>query len=428
MAAKWITLAPGIRAREHETRRHGPRPDRYFVLRHRADGRRAEEALGWASEGWTLQKAQEQLVRLKEAGRLGEGETSLKEKREKARLAKEADARAEAERAETDRKRAKLEKTVEELWIRYLGEVVANNKESTRQEKVRIWSNKIKPAIGAMMVKDVTPEDAAGIVRACLKLNEEGIVVGGRAEGGNVYRLLRHLFRKALLWGWRPRELGNPLEGTPEPKAPRRERLLRGAEIGALMRALERAREDRSELAVVVRVLEAAVVTGWRAGELVTLRRSFLRPEEGVVFLSDTKTGASPRPVSAAFFELIEQVEPAPGVDWVFWKPEDTEQHVTYSVVEKALRRVVEGAGLQGVTLHVIRHWFATQTANSVSNPRVGMALTGHRSYAAYVRYLHAEKEQAVNVAGDIASLAIRHRDAVAGDVVKLPTTRKKAP
>lgn len=45
-------------------------------------------------------------------------------------------------------------------------------------------------------------------------------------------------------------------------------------------------------------------------------------------------------------------------------------------------------------TLHTIRHWFATMTANSVSNPRVGMALTGHKSHAAYMTYIHSDKEQ----------------------------------
>ena len=57
MATNWITAAPGVRYRKHPTRKHGARLDRYFTLRFSVDGKQAEEALGWASEGmmgWTF--------------------------------------------------------------------------------------------------------------------------------------------------------------------------------------------------------------------------------------------------------------------------------------------------------------------------------------------------------------------------------------
>jgi hypothetical protein len=45
-------------------------------------------------------------------------------------------------------------------------------------------------------------------------------------------------------------------------------------------------------------------------------------------------------------------------------------------------------------------------TANSVSNQRVGMALTGHKSHAAYMNYVHGDKEQARALAEQLAALA----------------------
>jgi len=69
MAGKWKTVSPGIRVRDHPSRRHGVRLDRYFTLRFSTDGRQVEEALGWASEGWTLARAQEELGKLREAKR-----------------------------------------------------------------------------------------------------------------------------------------------------------------------------------------------------------------------------------------------------------------------------------------------------------------------------------------------------------------------
>src|SRR3954469_25154952 len=103
MSGKWKTVAPGIRVRDHESRKHGVRPDRYFTLRISVDGRQVEEALGWASEGWTLDRAQEELGKLREAKRTGKGPATLRE-RSKAERESEQQAREENER----RKRLEL--------------------------------------------------------------------------------------------------------------------------------------------------------------------------------------------------------------------------------------------------------------------------------------------------------------------------------
>ena len=207
--AQWETAAPGIRYREHPTRRHGKARDRYYTLRVSVNGRQVEEGLGWASEGWTLGRAQEELGKLREAKRTGQGPATLRERRAQHR---------DREEAETTRQRG--EKTVAELWERYSREIVSANKASTAAEKTRWWLRRIEPAIGKLKVKAVTEVDCSAIVRAPLRLDVDGRIVGGKAEAGNLYRLLHHLFAKALIWKLRPRELGNPLEGVAEPKAP----------------------------------------------------------------------------------------------------------------------------------------------------------------------------------------------------------------
>jgi len=79
----------GVRYREHPTLKHGLMPDRYFVLRYRHDGKRYEEPLGWASNGWTMEKAVLELLKLKESHKLAEGPQTLKEKREIAKAKRE---------------------------------------------------------------------------------------------------------------------------------------------------------------------------------------------------------------------------------------------------------------------------------------------------------------------------------------------------
>ena len=69
----WIKVARGIRYREHPDRKYGVprRPDRYFVIRIAVDGVMRQEALGWESEGITLEKARIELAKLREAKRTG---------------------------------------------------------------------------------------------------------------------------------------------------------------------------------------------------------------------------------------------------------------------------------------------------------------------------------------------------------------------
>jgi hypothetical protein len=90
--------------------------------------------------------------------------------------------------------------------------VAIENKPSTAAEKIRMWTRRISPAIGHLKINDVGTEDVGSIVRSPLRLDAAGQVIGGKAEAGNLYRLLHHMFHKALQWKLRPREAGNPLE------------------------------------------------------------------------------------------------------------------------------------------------------------------------------------------------------------------------
>jgi len=400
MAANWVTVAPGIRAREHPTRKHGVRPDRYFTLRFSADGRQVEEKLGWASEGWTVKRAQEQLGKLREAHHTGRGAATLRERR---RLEREAERQAQ----EAEEQRQRLAKTVADLWDRYAKEVIAvENKPRTATEKTRLWARRIKPALGSLKVRDVTAEDFGAVVRAPLRLDSAGRAIGGKAEAGNAYRLLHHLFRKALAWGLRPRELGNPLETVTEPKTARRERLLAPGEIGALLKALAAVEETKTEAPQIVAVIRAAILTGARISELLSLRWENVRRDEMELHLSDTKTGFSRRPLSVDTLAVLDSVEWVPGSPFVFRSVKSATKPLAYNTVEKAFRRIVATAGVKNCTLHTIRHWYATATANTVSNPRIGMALTGHKSHSAYMNYLHGDKEQARALADQLAKLA----------------------
>ena len=72
--AKWVkTNFPGVRYREHETRKHGVRRDQYFTIRYKLHGKDKEEGLGWTSEDWTAAKAYDRLKELKENQKVARG-------------------------------------------------------------------------------------------------------------------------------------------------------------------------------------------------------------------------------------------------------------------------------------------------------------------------------------------------------------------
>ena len=313
-------------------------------------------------------------------------------------------AEAKAMREEREH-REQSEQTVSDLWKRYSAEIVSvENRPSTATEKQRMWKSRIKPKLGKLKIKDVTDQIAGALVHEAFQLGANGRVVAGRGAAGNLYRLLHHMFSKALAWGMRPRNLGNPLENVAEPRVKRRERLLTSSEIGALLKELDHSAVEKLEPSVVIAAVRTAILTGARISEILTLRWGDVRADEMELHLRDTKTGFSRRPIPAEALAVIQGVEHMPGAPFVFRSPKKPSQPIYYSTVRKAFQRITERAGVPNCTLHTVRHWFSTMTANSVSNPRVGMALTGHRSHAAYMNYIHSDRAQVRELADQLGA------------------------
>jgi integrase len=395
-----------------------PAGSKIFILQKSVQGRLKRVTLG-AYGDLTLEEARRQARKLN--GAIASGRDPVAE--------------ARAKREEEERRR-RSEKTVNELWDRYWLEVVSTgNRASTAAEKSRMWKTDLQPRLGKLKIKDVTDHDVVAIVRGAIRTDEDG-QTRGKGAAGNLYRLMHHMFAKALAWGWRPRELGNPLENVGEPKLPRRERLLKTGEVGALLKAIDEARVTafkdvnakkeshgaQGEYEIVLAAIETLILTGARAGEILTLRWDDVRKDELELHLHDTKTGFSRRQVSSEAMEAIERVERRPGCPFVFRSPRFPTKPVEYSALRSAFHRLAKAAGVPRCTLHTVRHWFSTATAKRVSNPRVGMSLTGHKSHAAYMTYVHNEEEDAKELAKEMGSFTAALRDQT--NVVLLPKAK----
>jgi integrase len=107
------------------------------------------------------------------------------------------------------------------------------------------------------------------------------------------------------------------VESVTESKVKRRERLLSGAEIGALMMGLDATERDITEHRCVA-TIHAVILTGARISELLTSRWRDIRCDEVELHLADTRTGMSRRPISAPALAMLDNVERMPGLEFVF--------------------------------------------------------------------------------------------------------------
>jgi integrase len=84
------------------------------------------------------------------------------------------------------------------------------------------------------------------------------------------------------------------------PKVPARERLLTDSEVAALWRALDEAETERRFAPQVIAAIRTLMLTGARANEVLTVRYVDIHRDELMLYLPDTKTGFSRRPISEA--------------------------------------------------------------------------------------------------------------------------------
>jgi hypothetical protein len=114
-------------------------PDRNYVVYFRRDGKPFFEKIGWASEGWTLEKVLDTLHELKANYRTGSGPSTLQEKREQEQARKEAE-RIKAEQLD------KESMTFSSLFEIYLKQQQSDGKKSWQEEQ-RFFKNWIQPVI-----------------------------------------------------------------------------------------------------------------------------------------------------------------------------------------------------------------------------------------------------------------------------------------
>ena len=395
----WINVQgkEGVIYREHPTRRHGKRPDRYIAIRYRSgQGKRVLEALGWASDGWTVDKAVALLRELKEHIRVGRTPQSLKEKRAMAETA-----RIEAEHTAA---RAKLKSIIlPVLGERVAAEITTADVESLRKvvaaKPPLTGRNKNTPGacLSAQTVLHIlkTVREVYNFALETPAPNEPGVM---------------------LFSGVNPAVLSRRGRGVHVPKNDaRRLRILNDKEITALLAYQGRRKEAFADLHDMILM---SLDMGPRAGELVHIQRESCDPVTGAVRIykgsrdNDTTKGGASRLLFAGqlFPDALEMLrrrlsEPENG-PYLFPGPDG--QARDPNGLNRAMRRIMDklkfNKGVSDprnvVVWHTLRHTYATKMLEAGTDIYTLKELMGHASVTTTEIYLHlcdrTKREQAL--------------------------------
>jgi site-specific recombinase XerD len=253
----YSTEFTGVRFRKHPTRKHGVKYDQYFVIRYQHDGKRREEALGWASEGWTSSDAALELAQLKKAAKTGKGLTRLSERRKR-------------------RKDLKERKEKESISFKaffddaYYPQAKADKDPQSYKRENGLFKNWINPVIGALPFKDIAPIHIEKIKRNMVKAKKSPRSV--QYCLAVIRQIFNHAFRHGVFSG------ENPVKKVKTPTVDnKRVRFLTKIEADTLLNALKKESTEMWEMALL------SLHCGLRASEIFKLTWIDINIDQGLI-------------------------------------------------------------------------------------------------------------------------------------------------
>ena len=214
------------------------------------------------------------------------------------------------------------------------------------------------------------------------------------------FALLSVAFKKAEDWEYLPPK-SNPCTGVRKYKENRKQRFLSQLELKRLEGSLiQQAKEQKGSVCTVNAIL-LILYTGCRLGEVLNLRWDSVHLKDRYIYLDDTKTGESARPLNQKAIDLLTSLTPKEGNPYVFYgkvpgKP--------LAEVKTAWRAILKRAGIKNFRIHDLRHSFASFALKEGVDLYTVSKLLGHKNIATTTRYAHLElghlKEATNKVAG----------------------------
>ena len=393
------TNYPGVRYREHKTRKHGFKLDQYFFIRYQKDGKRKEEGVGWASEGWTPSKVALKLAELKTAATIGQGESRLSDARAKVEAEKQEEKMRQEQEA---RDNISLTTYFKETYYPAISQEKKQSAHVREESLFRLWIN---PAMGDKPLKDISTFDLERLKRTMLKK--------GRSPRSVEYALttLGQIFRHAERLGYYQGDI--PTTKVKKPKYDnKRVRFLSHDEAHHLLEILKGKSQETYEMALL------SLHCGLRAGEVFSLTWKDVDLDHGLVTLLDTKSSKT-RTVSMTddVKAFLMKKDQGGKQDLVF--PDCKTGGIRKQISKSFPRAVLETGKNEGiddrrqrVTFHTLRHTFASWLVMEGISLYDVKELLGHASLTMTERYAHLAPDRNKRAAKTVEKVFKKKADA----------------
>jgi len=375
---KWQkTDYPGVRCREHPTRKHNKAPDKYFAIRYRYQGEQHEEAVGWASQRWTAKKVAQVLTQLQQNQATGTSPVTLAEWRkiedEKRRLAAEAEA-----------KRDELPQTFNALADEFMT-WAKGHKKSWKWDEQRL-NDYLRPVLGRITVSEIESHHIEAI--------KAGLMEQGRSPAtiqqilGLVRRAInhgRHLY-KARFYEVCPHD---PMQGVRIPRPHnRRIRYLSLQEVGRLLKAA------KGKDILLHDICLLSLYTGLRRSEIAELTVGRVDLDNSLIHVLDAKSGQD---------ETVEIPEHIKEMLDVYITDRAANEYVfpargggQIKSISQRFKKIIDGMGLnakaserESIVFHTCRHTYISWLVIEGTDLRTVQAMARHRSLEMTMRYAH---------------------------------------
>lgn len=366
---------PGIRYREHATRKHGMKLDRYYAIRFKIAGVERGEGVGWASQGWTEEKVAEILHLLKRNAKTGMGPCRLCELREAGRQSQQQQAEAEAELNKASLSFAKV-------CADYFKEAGEDKKAKTVNTENSLFYKWIEPAIGSKVLHEIVPFH--------LEQVKKGMRDAGLSESSqrSVFHVIRQVFAYA-----RKHDLYNGSDPVKKIKMPRkdnaRDRFLTQREAAILLDALFVKSEDLHDMAVL------GLYCGLRFGEIASLDWACVNLGNETIQIQDTKTKHNRTAYMTKEVKAVFQrrKKTGKGAGLVFPSRSGGISPEPSDTFSKTVEELGFNQGVtddrQKVVFHTLRHTFASWMVQAGEELYRVKELMGHASIKTTERYAH---------------------------------------
>ena len=374
---KHKTSKTGVRYREHDTRMHGPKKDRYYFVRFKLNGKLVEEGVGWTSEGMTLEEAARLRNVIRTNMRSGIGPKTLAELKF---ANEEEEARKKALEEAEKQRNISFGKFFEETY--FPSAELVKKKGSIVAERI-LYNKWISPVLADVPLRNIGYSHIEDIKNNMIRHN---LSVGSIKYALSVIsQVWTHARNHGIVSGESPTKLHNIGKIDND-----RRRYLTAEEADNLVKELGKRSTEVRDIVVF------ALFTGMRAGEIFKLRWTDINMEDKNIVVLDPKSRPTRIvPMTEQVSELLEEKvkKPHEPSDLVF-PGEDGKMRMRISnSFREAVKKLGFNEGIDNpkykVVFHTLRHTYASWLVQKGTNLYDVKELMGHSEFRMVMRYAH---------------------------------------